>query len=262
MPHQAEGKVCEVKTGKLPKKVDPRTLQFRTYAATTLIPPAQAHNGGEVKNAGMLGNDELGDCAEAAAGHAEECWHDRDSGGQLELTEAQAVAMYSAVTGYVQGDSSTDQGTVLLDLLNSWRKTSYYVSAIDAFVEVSATDTTEHQLAIAFFGVSYVGLELPDSVLPTASGIVPFTVDPTTGGANAPNPNNGHCIILTGYDAAKDMFWGLTWGVIIPVSGAFVRGCCDEAYAILSPQWTAKAGRSPSGFNTDQLFADLSLITA
>jgi hypothetical protein len=237
-------------------------LQFTKYAAAALVPAAQAHNGGEIKNSGMLGNDTLGDCAEAAAGHAEECWYDRDSGGQLALTDAQAIFMYSAVTGYVPGNPNTDQGTVLLDLLTDWRKQAFYTSAIDAFVEIDPTDTTQHQLAIDLFGISYIGLELPDSVLPTDAGIVPFTVDPATGGANAPNPDNGHCIILSGYVKSEDMFWGMTWDTIIPVSGAFVRGCCDEAYGILSPQWTARKGKSPNGFATTQLLADLAVITA
>jgi len=248
------------KLGKLPKRIDPRTLLFERYLAAGLVAPGQVHNGSEIKNSGMLGNDDVGDCAEAAAGHAEEIWYDRETGGQLALTTAQAIAMYSAVAGYVPGNESTDQGTVLLNLLNDWRKTSFYVSPITAYTALSdPTNTTLHELAIWLFGCSYIGLELPDSVLPTSGGIVPFTVNPAIGGTNAPNPANGHCIILSGYDRAQDMFWGMTWDTIIPVSGPFVRGCCDEAYALLSPQWL-KRKTAPNGFNLAQLTSDLITI--
>jgi hypothetical protein len=247
-----------VKLGKLPKKVDPRTLQFARYATVALTPAGQCHNGGAVKSIGMLANDSLGDCAEAAAGHAEEVWSAREA-GQVALTDAQAIAMYSAVTGYNPDDPNSDQGTVLLDLLNDWCKTSYYVSAISAYVEIDATDVRQHQLAIDLFGVSYIGVELPNSVLPNNGVIVPWTVDPATGGENAPNPDNGHCIVLTGYDIAQEMFWGMTWGAIVAVSFAFVEGCCDEAYGLLSPQWLEK-GKSPTGFDLAQLTADLAAL--
>jgi len=63
--------------------------------AAGLVAPGQVHNGSEIKNSGMLGNDDVGDCAEAAAGHAEEIWYDRADSGQLALTPPRPIAMYS-----------------------------------------------------------------------------------------------------------------------------------------------------------------------
>ena len=54
----------------------------------------------------------------------------------------------------------------------------------------------------------------------------------------------------------------VTWGELMPVTWNFLAAYCDEAYAILSPDWISTMGQSVLGLNLAALKADLTLVTA
>ena len=89
------------------------------------------------------------------------------------------------------------------------------------------------KLAIDLFGAAFVGLQLPDAVVPENNGnrVVPFTTSAAGGEpASQPDPANGHCVIYVDYDESG--LTAVTWGQLNPVSWEFHQSYCDEAYAV------------------------------
>lgn len=246
--------------GKLQKRADHRNLHLADYTSALPAPPDSVENGSAVTEAwGMLGNDTVGDCTCAGAGHAEMTWAAVVLKEQLQLTTDQVMAAYEAITGYQPGDPSTDKGADLLTVLNFWRQKGIADQQIGAFAEVAPHDLTNVKLAIDLFGVAYVGVQLPDAALPESGKIVPFTTarhwyEPKTW----PNPNNGHCIVYVGYD--DQGLTSVTWGQTNPVSWDFHRAYCDELYAVISPE-ALKGQLLPGQFNLAQLQQDLTAIS-
>jgi hypothetical protein len=257
------------RTGKLPKHTDQRTLQLATYLTPQApAPPAAVDNGTAVEAIEpwhMLGNDTTGDCAFAAQAHADMLWVANSGRTRLPISTKQCLGAYSAVTGYDPtaggpGANPTDRGTTLLAALNYWRKTGIDDQKIAVFAEVQLADEVRVRQAIDLFGCVYIGVQLPDVVLPT-SATLPFpawTVTPDGTPAHAPNPENGHAVIYCGYDSEGPTV--VTWGATVAASWAFHAAYCDEAYAMVARGYFA-AGRDPKGLDIAQLEHDLRFVS-
>jgi len=248
--------------GKLPKRDDERTLRLAAYLTpATPTPPAAVDYAAAVRDWGMLGNDRVGDCALAGEAHADMLWVANAERRQLRITTNQVLHAYSELTGYDPADDGpggnpTDRGTVLLDALKDWRRRGIDRQTIKAFVEVDPLSVEHVRLAIDLFGCLYVGVELPDAVLPRSPGeLPPWTVVPDGSHSHAPNPRNGHCVVYAGYDAAG--LTVVTWGTTVTASWDFHTAYCDEAYAMLSPAWLR---HDPPGIDVVTLTADLELV--
>src|SRR5262249_31487386 len=118
----ANGQV--VKLGKHPARHDPRTLQLSKYlpAGTIPHPPSKDDWEKKVSNWPMMLNDNLDDCTCACAGHMVEQWTTY-AGTTVTLPDSAILQAYEAVAGYIPGNPKTDNGCVILDVLNYWRKT-------------------------------------------------------------------------------------------------------------------------------------------
>jgi hypothetical protein len=249
--------------GKQPKRVDPRTLQMARYLTPQLLtPPAAVDNGAAVTDWGMLGNDTVGDCAWAAQGHADMLWSTAAQHKNLAITTAQVLHAYEQATGYdpkagPPGANPTDKGTNLLDAMSFWRHHGMDRQKITAYVEVDASNVDHVKSAIDLFGCAYVGVQLPDAVLPTEQGVPQWTVSPNGTAARKPNPDNGHCVIYSGYDAQG--LTVVTWGMTVRASWAFHEAYCDEMYAALSHLWFGRSS-DPPGLNQAELNQDLAAI--
>jgi hypothetical protein len=248
--------------GKLPKRDDDRTLRLTTYLTPTVpTPPPAVDYAAAVRDWGMLGNDRVGDCALAGEAHADMLWVANAEHEQLAITTAMVLHAYSELTGYDPhadgpGGNPTDRGTVLLDALKAWRRRGIDRQKIKAFVEVDPRSIEHAKLAIDLFGCLYVGVELPDAVLPQAPGdLPPWTVVPDGSRSHAPDPHNGHCVVYAGYDAAG--LTVVTWGTTVTASWEFHTAYCDELYAMLSPAWLR---HDPPGIDVATLTADLALV--
>jgi hypothetical protein len=250
--------------GKQPKQTDHRTLQLAYYVKAGQSAPPSVNWGAKITDWGMLGNNTVGDCAWAAQAHADMLWSSDTENVPVTFTTQEVLAAYSEVTGYNPDDNGpngnpTDKGTALLAALKYWRTTGIDDQKIDAFVEVDAKNTQQVQLALDLFGCLYVGLELPDAVLPKGpDDVPPWTVSPNGSQENAPDPSNGHCVIYSAYDATG--LTAVSWGTTIPVSWAFHTAYCDELYAMLSPNWLAADGQDPQGLDLVALRRDLGEI--
>jgi hypothetical protein len=118
---------------------------------------------------------------------------------------------------------------VEFDVLNNWRQADFVGHKLEASADTDPQDTLHVQQAISLFGSLYVGALLPKS----AQTQDVWDVD--TGPKGQPGSWGGHCVFVPDYDATgptcitcgapKKMTWGF-WGTY-----------CDEAHALLSPDW-------------------------
>ena len=243
-----------MRLGKKKAKHDPRTLQMANYLQLPKIPNARAWASKLSKPLGVMKNDSLGDCTCAAMGHAVQTWT-ANASKEVTPSDNDIVAAYSAVGGYVPGNPGTDNGAVELDVLNYWRKTGLSGKKIAAYVATEPQNLVHVKAAIELFGGCYIGLALPISAQSQKVWSVP------SGGLHGngtPGSWGGHAVWVLAYDTHT--LTCITWGKLQKMTWQFWGNFCDEAYGILSPDWIKKSGKSPSGFDINQLMTDLNLI--
>ena len=257
------------KLGKRAQEIDPRTLKLADYLTPPEpipLPPRKADYLSPVKNWPMFMNDTIGDCTIAAPGHMIQEWTTVSGQNTVTLTDADILAAYEVVGGYVPGDPTTDNGCVLMDVLRYWRGTGIGGHKITAFVAVDITNRVEVRQAIYLFGNVLLGLGLPiTSQNPDTRAGLPCWDVPAYGAVRNGSPWSwgGHCVPVGQYSADPKGFRGLevvTWGQVYQMTWAFLEAYADEAYVVLSPDWINQEGKSPTGFNLDQLMADLNAI--
>src|SRR5450755_4664562 len=248
-----------VKLGKQAARLDARTLQFANYmkAAAPLAPPKHEEWTSKVKQWPMMLNDNLGDCTCACAGHMIEGWTVYAYPPGYIPADQQILQAYQAVAGYLPGEPATDQGAVILDVLNYWRQTGIAGHPIRAFVALEPKNHEQVKDAVYLFGNCYIGVQLPLSAQNQKVWSVP------AGGAtgqSAPGSWGGHAIPIVAYDARAVTV--ITWGELKRVTWSFLDAYSDEAYAVLSDDWIAANRQAPNNFDLAQLTADLGAIGA
>ncbi|MFF8916780.1 hypothetical protein ACF08M_26520 [Streptomyces sp. NPDC015032] len=242
--------------GKAPAKIDRRTLNFAQYLETTLPPAPIAKSWTDkVQDWEALGNIQYGDCVEAAALHLEQNWSAYEGPAEFEPNEKEALDAYTAIAGFSPSDPSTDQGTNMLQALVYWRNQGIGGNKIFAFAACEPGNTEHIRDAIALFGGAYIGLALPDTAKQQNVWMVP-PGGPV--GEGAPNSWGGHCVPVIGYTPTQ--LFCVTWGQLHAMTWQFFQTYCDEAYAVLSGQWTDPSRPDPDGFTLDQLRQDLAAI--
>ena len=247
----------KVKLGKAPARHDSRTLQLAKYLPATAIPhpPAKEDWEKKVQSWPMMLNDNLGDCTCACAGHMVEQWTTY-TGTPVTPSDQDVLTAYEAVGHYNPNDPSTDQGAVILDVLNYWRQTGIASHQIMAYAALEPKNHNEVKDSILLFGNCYIGVQLPLSAQNQAVWAVP-PGGPT--GQGAPGSWGGHAIPIVAYDVRG--LTVVTWGALKRMSWSFLDTYCDEAYAVLSQDWISTVTElSPGDFDLAALQADLSQI--
>jgi hypothetical protein len=247
-----------LKLGKHAPIHDPRTLRFGSYLKSTLAPPPASRDwSGAITNWGMMGNDQYGDCTAAAAGHMIMDWTKEANGAEFITPDSAILTFYNHFAHGV-----ADAGANMLAVLKYWRKHGLDKHKITAFMALQPQSQVEAMDAVNLFDGLYIGVALPNSVVPSSGNWlnIPWQVPPGGPvGAAAPNPNNGHCIPAVGYDQRN--LYIVTWGALKPMSWAFYNAYADEAYAVLSTDWVKVGAPAPDGFDLATLEADLAAIT-
>lgn len=259
---QASGQVFKMGR-RAPLARGPRLSLGNYLLATLPAPPASVDYAPKAQDwlNKILGNDTLGDCTAAGAFHTGGLFLD-NAGAANPLTRADVIKFYSATSGYVPGDPSTDQGADEGTVLNYWKAKGLTPGAhqIAGYMAVNPANQTEVEQAMWLFENLYFGVCLPDawvSPMPSASGFV-WDV------AGEADPNNGHCVVGVGYDAKGVQVD--SWGMIGTITWAAVAKYCAEAaqgdlFTVLGPDSIAKAGgKAASGFDLTQLTADLQAV--
>lgn len=258
----------KVKLGKGPVRFDRRTLKLSKYIKAVTPPPTSMGYIREVRDWPMMLNDSLGDCTIACAGHQIEQWTQYAQANVSVPTDAQILQAYEAVSGYNPNKPNSDNGAVVLDVLNYWRQTGIGGHKIVAYASIALNNPVEFQQAVTLFGNVYLGIGLPVSAqVPRIDGNgMPIWEVPKQGpfGDGQPFSWGGHAIPLVGYKSNLAPNGGgrvVSWGQLYDVTWNFLQAYCDEAYAIVTQDWIEANGKSPSGFNVVQLLDDLNAIT-
>jgi hypothetical protein len=246
----------KIKLGKGPPRHDPRTLQLAKYIPATAIapPPAKEDWAKKVSQWPMMLNDSLGDCTCACAGHMIEQWTTYAS-QTIIAPDTAVLKAYEDVGGYNPADPSTDNGAIILDVLNYWRKTGIGGRQILAYAVLEPKNHMQFKDSVVLFGNCYIGVALPVSAQNQSVWAVPQG-GPT--GQGAPGSWGGHAIPIVSYDARG--LTVVTWGSLKRMTWGFLDTYCDEAYAVLSQDWIETTNLAPNNFNLTALQADLQQI--
>jgi hypothetical protein len=250
------------KFGRKHHTVDERDLRCTAYRKAAL-PSHPAQFGHEsligVDAWGMLGNNTVGDCVQAAADHEEELWSAEGS-TEAVFTDANALADYSAETGYNPNNPDSDQGTEIRVSLKYRQKTGMIDAGgkrhkIDAYLALNL-DVDEALEAAYIFSAVEIGLDFPQSAMDQLNAGQPWDL---TNPDRKKNPIiGGHDVTIVGFDGTYILI--VTWGILWKMTLAFFKAYCEEAWALLSEGFL-KSGKSPEGFDLTTLDADLAAIT-
>src|SRR5882672_7206796 len=153
--------------GKLPPKVDYRTLRLAKYLTSELAPPPSSYDvlaevykklgiNDPAKLFPMDGNDTLGDCTIAAAAHAETVFNGL-IGKKKIFSQKSVVKLYFHLTG------GSDTGLNELNVLNYWQSKPVDGSKIQAFVSINVKNHNHIQQAIHLFGGVYLGFQVQEN---------------------------------------------------------------------------------------------------
>lgn len=244
--------------GKLAPKYHPKTLKLGKYLDISLPVPVQKvfREYKVPKQAKQLfGNDKVGDCTCAGAANMltlNTC----HTGDVVIPTLEEVMAMYSAVSGYVAGDDSTDNGAAMTDVLAYLQDVGLAGHKILGWAQIDHTNEAHRKLACQLFDGTYVGVALPKSA---QSQFIEDTQCNWEVVKNSPI-EGGHCIIRPGYGAEGDDY--VTWANWeVKASAAWSSTYVDEEYVIITEDWINKiTNKTPDGLDLDTLKADLNLL--
>ena len=259
--------IGHLKLGKGAASHDKRTLKLSDYSTALPLPPTSAGYMKQVATYPMFGNDTLGDCVPAAMAHAVQRWT-KYAGKPFTPELSDVISAYSAIGGYVPGDSSTDNGCDMLAALKYWQSTGIAGHKIAAYVAVDATKPAEIMQAVKLFGACFVGVQLPitaQSPVTGVNGLPCWALPRSLSGDGAPGSWGGHCIDLGayGFDAKSNKGTSVvTWGQVYDATWDWLSAYADEAYAVVTQDFIEADAESPSGFDIATLTADLKRVTA
>jgi hypothetical protein len=209
---------------------------------------------------GMLANDKIGDCVIAMMLHSIEDFHLDAGTPPPAFTDADAISIYSAITGYNPNDPSSDRGTDEGAAMRYWehpglQSTGNGSHTIVATVAVDPSNLNECRIAIDEFIDLQIGIALPIS----AQGETEWTVvgDGKTG-HSAPGSWGGHGIPYREYDA--ETFKCVTWGAELLLTVPFHQDYAQEAHVVVTQEMLNKQGVGPSGVAWDELIADIKAL--
>ena len=242
-----------------PSKPRLRLSAFLTGAPIT--PPPAVNWDRVVKSWPMDANDRYGDCVWAMIGHTIQTWT-ANTGTEVDVPVANLLKGYSDVTGFNPGDPATDQGTVMQDAFDYWRKTGIIDAAgkarkILAFAQVDHTNVAELEAAAGLFGEVLLAIDFPATAMDQFDAGRPWDVVP---GAKI---EGGHAICSARYDTSNPTApWVvITWGKEQYVTSAFMATYLSEAWVAIAPEWVPASGAAPSGLDLHALGAEFAAIT-
>jgi hypothetical protein len=230
------------KLGKLPAQPARPKLRFASIAAQLEAPPASTDWVSGVQSWPMYDNDQYGCCVEAEMGHHVEQITRFGQGTTVEVTDANVLGAYSAITGFDPAKPDTDQGTVIEDALSWWRKGDGLAGhAIVAYAAVDVSSATEVKQALNLFGGISIGFNFPSSAMDQFNAGKPWDV------VKRSSIEGGHCVLVGGYDA--QYFTCVTWGAVQKMTPAFWRAYVDEAWVVIDDEMAGNLSRYGVGLH-------------
>lgn len=217
----------------------PSDKDFKLKQVEVSLPPMPQRpfgSGNLYSDWGVLGNDKYGDCVFAGADHETMLWN-RLARHDVSFTEANALADYSALTGFNPNDPNTDQGTEVRASMGYRRDTGLIAAdgnrhKIDAYVSIDPKDFDLMIRCVYAFGAVGIGFEVPNSIWNQWSAGAVWDVVANDGGIDG-----GHYVPIVGYPAV-DRATFVTWGKRTVMSRAFYEKYNDEAWVALTKEET------------------------
>ncbi len=238
--------------GRLPPRLDPRTLRLSSYLrGLPASPPARDWDAKLPATTPLYRNDELGDCAIASAATMVLTWTTQQ-GSPFGALVGDVVKAYRDVSGY-DGHPETDRGCNMLDVLKYWRKVGIAGHKIRAYLKLDHDNIEQLQSAINLFGSVYCGASLPRSSMKPGAWCMP-----AGSGDDKPGSWGGHAMACSTYDRLGVHF--RTWGHRQAASWGWWSDFVDEAYAVISDDWVSAARAAPNGFDLSALERDLEAL--
>lgn len=216
--------------------------------------PASLDYLSRVDNYPMYLNDRYGDCTCAGAGHIIQAESTYGQGSTQTVSDADVIKAYADVTGFRPDDPSTDNGAVMQDVLNYWRKTGIGGHQILAFAELDKSNMAEVKAAMNTFGSVYVGFSFPDSAMRQFNAGQPWDV------VEGATIEGGHAVHGGAYLEDGTLKF-VTWGAVQDMTQAFWDKYVFEAWVVITPEWLSAAGTSPTGLDLHALGEQLSELT-
>lgn len=237
--------------GKKPASRDRRDIKFAAIAQQQRLPPPPSRfgHGTLFKDWLMLGNDQVGDCVFAGAGH-ETMLTNRLAGRTVTFDDTHVLRDYSAVTGYNPSDPNTDQGTDVRTALGYRRLIGVSDERgnrhkIGAYVSIDPNDFDLLMQAVFVFAAVGMGFNFPDSAMEQFDHGEPWDV------VEGANVEGGHYVPVVGR-ASKNVGTCVTWGRRQTFTRDFYEAYNDEAWAIVYPE-ELRAGHTERGMDLTQL---------
>jgi hypothetical protein len=202
---------------------------------------------GGIQSWGMLGNDRVGNCAEAAVLHIAMAQTAIVTGSPVAFADVDALELYAAVTGFDPATGAGDNGTDLRTLLGFLMQNGYKDVKLLGYCIVNHRDDAEVLAAQTLFGPLLRGINLPRSAENQTDVGQPWDLVPWS------PIIGGHAIASAARGSAGGI--EITWGQEQDATDRFQETETDELYAPISPLWLNAKGFSPTGANVDALIA-------
>lgn len=238
-----------MRLGRRPARHDARVPRLARYLTSFPKAPDLVDYTGKLTALGMMANDRLGDCTCAAVGHAIQVWSSQ-VGAEVTISDGDVVALYERF-GYNPANPNSDQGAVISDVLASWQKNPVAGHSIDGSTSIDPSNVEEVLAGVYLFGGVDIGVDLPMSAQSQEVWDVP-PGGPV--GPGQPGSWGGHSIFVPKAQRGKTLTC-ITWGALKEMTWEFFAAYCDEAYAMLSPDW-----RGAEGFDYSQLSQDMQAL--
>lgn len=227
------------------------------------LPPASGvvDRATKVSDWQMALNDQLGDCTIAGAAHLFAATSVYAGHPEPLFSDAELVKAYSAVSGYVPGDPSTDDGAVMQNVLDYLKATGMTdtTGKVHKVAGYAAFGNPHDEILLAqvlnTFGSVYVGVNLPQSAEDEFAAGEPWTYQPSSPIAG------GHCIALQERAVGGvGVLRYVTWGALQRTTRQFQTYYAEEAWAVVTEDWVTANGTTVEGLDLAQLLSDLQFV--
>ena len=237
----------ELKLGKLPAKVDKRTIKLSSIIRKKLLPDLPVSYNvdeslGGIDDDRMFANDRYGNCVIAARAHQTFRFEKFEQKKQIPITDQEVIDQYKEETG--GGPGWEQRGLYILNSLKTWRKDGWKVGGkgytIYAFASVNWKNHDEVKHCIHLLGGVNFGMLVYQSDMEQFKLGKDWELGPSSGSFLG-----GHGVYLYAYqykhnDCPHCVFgWNedgllcMTWGKRQKMSWEFWDARVDEAYGIV-----------------------------
>lgn len=235
---------------------DPKDFRFGSFVKTgaplKLAPVGYSHD--RWTNAwGMLGNDEVGDCVPAGAGH-ETMTFVHSGGGAVTIERENTLSDYGAMTGWHADDPSSDRGTDPVAAAE-YRRTVGMLDAagnrhkVGAYVVLETGNWREMLQALYMFECVGFCFYVPDTA------IAQFRAGHRWSYLHSTNYVGGHYVSVMARPGLS-VVECLTWARRQQLTRSFYEHYNMLSLAYISEEML-RSGRSPEGFDLLALKAAL-----